>query len=788
MRMTTVIATLRSLVRFLWLFARTDASPTGRTSPAAPDPMSEPRPTPPSDRVMGLDPPQAGDTPRDASDERSGPSGDQSECRPLCDEPRPTESTAASANPSSGQTPPEHKPLLSSCDPGNQLSSDSAEVEPNELPPTVPRTTDDGRHAPPEISKELESGESDDITESNERAANSRKTKRRPRQFGGRRGRQPGKRGPERQKSPSARPELVCRKIPASACWEVVLIADEEYQFPAAHLGGTPLNFTDGQCCIPSLNGRLTVSSQDGQKHVIPLFEDEPLVFKLRKNWAGEGRRISRMTSGYIIVIAPNTWQRTGHAPVEADGCADPAFRAHYFHRDATTSDEVIDGFRGWNASSSNGIRLIGRRIFDDSDDGELFVGEPPNLKSSPEVAWARVGEEANNGWGKNFQPHGQSLPEILGGREGRFFLRVYDSDVSMLDSVAFRHLPNLRQILVDEDEYAQETVLVPSLTGYTPTIVRLVSADGSTISARLPAGACQTTLPSGAIEVPPHPDADRITCSLGSDARGVNIVIDLPRIWWRLEDGGPDPGAWRDTPLVMTREEFRRHAHSSATISLLSKRHNSVRAGFDDELDQPYRRTIEVDRIVVPLDHFVDHVQIDERLNDDARFSVELAQGIVPLIVVSADPKPEIESFTAEPAKVIAGEETVLTWTTRNAGDVRVTMNPDAGGLETNGTCTVRPAKTTRYRLILAVSGADDISRTVTVTVVSPTTLGERQNPRVMSAASGWRTGKGFSFGELEDAGLTVKEAADRSIPIDGRRRTSHRANVETIRSKLDA
>ena len=787
MRMTKIVAALRSLVESLWPFTRNPAPPA---SPAASHPMSEPLPATPDDPVLGPDQPQAGDTPREASGERDGPSDEQPESGPLDDDPRPAESSTASAEPPTDPALPEHEPPPSSSDADDQLPPDSAEAEPDESPTTTPPTDDDEQHAPPATGEKPESGESDGVAEADTGAADSRKPKRKPRQFGGRRGRQAGNPEPERQHSPSFRPELVCRKIPASACWEVILTADEECQLAAAHLEGAPLDFTDGRCLIPSLNGRLTVSSQDGQEHLVPLFEGEPLIFKLRKNWAGEGRRTSGITCGHFIVIAPNAWQRTGHAPVEADGCADPAFRAHYFHRDAIASDEGVDGFREWNDSTvAAGIELTGQRIHDDSDEGELFVGDPPDLKSSPDIEWARVGEEATSGWGKNFLPHRQSLPEVLDGREGRFFLRVYDSEVNMLDSVAFRHLPNLRQILVNGAEYAQDTVLVPRSTGYPLTAVRFVGADGSTLSPVLPVGARQKALPSGAIEVPPCPDADRMACSLGSDARGVNIVLDLPRIWWRLEDGRTDPGAWRDTPLVMTREQFRRHAHSNVTVSLLSKRQTSVRVGFDDELDQPYRRTIEDDRIAVPLVHFVDHAQIDRRLNDDACFNIEWAPEIVPLIVISADPMPEIDSFTTEPATVVLGEEIVLEWMTRNADDARVAIHPDAGVVETDGTCTVRPAETTTYTLTLTVFGANDISRTATVTVVSPsTTPDDRPTPRVMSTGGGWRTGKGFSSSELQDAGLTVREAADRSIPIDRRRRTSHRANVETIRSMLNA
>ena len=786
MRTKTIIAALRSLVKSLWPFARSPASPAG---PAASHPTSEPLPATPDDAVLGQDQPQAGDTPRESSSEHDGASDEQPEGGPLDDEPQPTDSSTASAEHPSDPDLPEHSTPLSSSDTDDQLPPDSAEIKPDEPPTTTPPTDDDEQLAPPESGEEPESGESDVEVEVSTGAADSRKSKRRPRQFGGKRGRKAGKPPTERQHSPSFRPELVCRKISASACWEIILTADGECQLAAAHLESAPLDFTDGQCRIPSLNSRLTVSTHDGQEHVVPLFEGGPLIFKLRKNWVGEGRRTSRITSGHFIVIAPNTWQRTGHAPVEADGFADPEFRAHYFHRDAIASDEGADGFREWNDSSvAAGIELTGRRIYDDSDEGELFVGDPPGLKSSPEIEWARVGEEATTGWGKNFQPHRQSLPEALDGRQGRFFLRVYDSDVRMLDSVAFRHLSNLSQIHVNGAEYAQDTVLVPRSTGYPPTSVRFVDSEGSTLSPVLPIGAHQIALPSGAIEIPPCPDADGMTCSLESDARGVNIVLDLPRIWWRLEDGRADPGAWRDTPLVMTREEFRGHADSNVTISLLSKRQASVRAGFDDELDLPYRRTTEEDRIAVPLAHFVDHEEIAQRLHDDACFNVEWAREIVPLIVISADPVPEIVSFTAEPATVVLGEETVLEWITRNAGDARAAMNPDAGVVETDGTYTVRPAETTRYTLTLTVFGADDISKTATVTVVSPRTPVERSSPRVMSTGGGWRAGKGFSSSELHDAGLTVKQAADQSILIDRRRRTSHRANVETIRSMLDA
>ncbi|MDE2915501.1 MAG: hypothetical protein OXL68_21610 [Paracoccaceae bacterium] len=308
----------------------------------------------------------------------------------------------------------------------------------------------------------------------------------------------------------------------------------------------------------------------------------------------------------------------------------------------------------------------------------------------------------------------------MLGDKEGRFFLRVYDAEMRMLDSIAFRYVRDLRQINVNGTKYVQGTVLMPGETGYPRTEVSLVGTDGSTLSSVLPPQAQQAIAPSGTIEVPPLPDADYITCSLGSGANGVNVVLDLPRIWWRLEDGRAEPGAWRDTPLVMTREEFRNHAYADTTLSILSKRQSSIRAGFGDRPDQPYCRTIEKHSIVIPLAHFVDHAAIDQKLTEDAHFCVEWAGERLPLIRVSADPVPEITTFTSNPPKVVAGQEAILRWATRNAQSARVRIDPAIGNVKSTGSVRVEPAASMQFTLRLTSSHIDDVTRSVAVTVLT--------------------------------------------------------------------
>ena len=47
-------------------------------------------------------------------------------------------------------------------------------------------------------------------------------------------------------------------------------------------------------------------------------------------------------------------------------------------------------------------------------------------------------------------------------------------------------------------------------------------------------------------------------------------------------------------------------------------------------------------------------------------------------------------------------------------------------------------------------------------------------------------RIGKGFSKGEIQNAGLTPYEAKMHGIPIDHRRRTSHEWNVELLKKHM--
>jgi len=608
-----------------------------------------------------------------------------------------------------------------------------------------------------------------------------------PRQIAGRRGRQCNIRSPVRQPTTVVRPELVCIEEATSGCWNIVLKASKEFQIVKVCLNGESLEFTGKQCPIPSLRGVLTIFYQDGKKYLIPLFDGSPLIFKQRKNWEGEGRRVKKITSGYFIFVAPGDWKRIGHVPVEPVGCSDQAFRAHYFHRDASMSDEDTLYFREWHVPESSGIELVGEHVFDNSDEGMLFVGDPPEIKFPQKYKSARIGSEEANGWGRNFQPNKQTLSSVLARREGRYFIRVYDEVNGMLDSTAFRYARSLKRINLDQSEYNQGTEIAPTREGYQPIEIQLVGVDGSILRPILPAQSKQRIGSSGAIKIPANPDADRVSCRLGAIEQNVEIILEMPRSWWRLEERDVDPGSWCDTPLIMTREEFKNHGYQQATLSVLSRRETQIRAGFNDKQDLPFKRTAEESIITIPLFYFVECEQIRAILNQDAHFNVEWSQWIVPLIVVSADPAPKIISFCAKEESIDSGQESTLEWRTQDSDDAQIEIKPSVGAVDASGQSTIRPIETTVYTLTLKVNGVVSASQSITVTVSSHQTASGKPTCCVMSVGGGWRVGKGFSRREIEEVGLALKEAVDRSIPIDRRRQTMHQINIQELRRMRD-
>ena len=146
-----------------------------------------------------------------------------------------------------------------------------------------------------------------------------------------------------------------------------------------------------------------------------------------------------------------------------------------------------------------------------------------------------------------------------------------------------FRYLRDLREICVNDEPYTASTMLVPTSEGHSETEVKFVGADGAALRPFLKKNGTHSTLrPDNVLSVARNPDGDEIQCTLTADGGSVDTGINLPRIWWQIQKGDEEASEWRDTPLPMTRQEFRDFANAGAKIRVrLPRRITSVGVGF---------------------------------------------------------------------------------------------------------------------------------------------------------------------------------------------------------------
>ena len=595
--------------------------------------------------------------------------------------------------------------------------------------------------------------------------------------------------GAKSTRSPrSPRPEVICRRNPASSTWQVVIVA--ENGLTSVSRQGQNLTIDRGECLLDSFDGVFAVTYGDTQTIDLEILA-EPLItiFKFAANWSRDGRKVERVTSGHYIVIAPDRFTQIGHFPHESEPCDDIRYHAFFFHieKRSETTDPI--GFaEHLLPMGARNYRLEGKSLFDSSDMGPLFIEAVPALEAQTSIPWARIGEEREGGWrGKNFRPRKTAIEQVVSDRQGRFFLRVYDS-TKLVDSGEFRYVRDLSVILVNNEAFCSSQVILPGPEGHETTTITLVGRGDVVLRPRLASTSAHATVRGNAVVVDPHADGDRVTCLLPLGEASVEVVVDLPRVWWRLDAQGEPSHDWQDSPLGVTRQRFRRLAMSDASVCLkLPRCVYSVEVGFDSETDRRYRRSGPDNLVRIPIMDFIDYEQIDGRPHDQLALTARISDAIVTFLEVNANPLPSIAGFESNQRELTRGEEATLSWTTRNAYRNGVVIEPGIGSVEPDGNVVVSPHRTTTYTLRLNVTGRDDATASTTVTVVSQP--GEMQLGPCVRCLDGWRRGKGFSRGELELAGLRVGEVTmAHGFRVDKRRRTTHPDNAKTIKKLINA
>ena len=419
----------------------------------------------------------------------------------------------------------------------------------------------------------------------------------------------------------------------------------------AVHHDGDRLEETGGEFVLPRFVGKVTVIGEDGIHH--DLHVEQPLIFKFPQEWRGDGRKVRGITKGHYIVMVPREqdW-RADDASVEPAPCQDDKFIAHFVYHEGDTESVPRGLDPDVSGLLAHSFTLEGASVHDDSDQGVLYVGDPPELKCDHGIVWALVGEEGRKGWIEPFQPDVQSLREVLGGRQGHMFIRVYDENTDLQDSAEFRYHRGLREIRVNDQPYTGDTVIAPSATGHSVATIEFVTTDHGLLRPGADPENGELSIVGNKVVVPAVPDPDRFSFTLASDGGETPCVIVLPRIWWRLQARGQDPADWSDQPLRMTRDEFRDHADAETVLLLrLPGPVTSLSVGFDEGQRIPYKGRGSSMRTEIQLSEFAEYTQIEERLEEDALLTAQWKDGDYTLIRITADPVSVIrQGFSTKP------------------------------------------------------------------------------------------------------------------------------------------
>ena len=553
-----------------------------------------------------------------------------------------------------------------------------------------------------------------------------------PRDIGGRRGGRSSSSTPSiddegHSSTIARRPEITCRFNNPWVC-ELIVSTEQNPDIKAVQQDGHPLEMVDGEYRLLYYGKALSIVYNDGESGQLPLIQDDPFLFKLRENWEGDGRQVGRIGYGHFVVIVPNHWNRKGNPPLAPVGCTDTDYTAHYFKAYKGMLQEEYQGFSEYNLSlHKHAYNLTGTVVFDDSDEGELFIDSTPHLNVLPGVVDARTGEESEftGRWkGENFKPDKRSLGDVLDGRQGRFFVRVYDSSNKLLDSGEFRYLRDLRAILLNGEAYSPNTILMPTPSGHNPAALVFKDKNGRNIHpAVIGTNKHVRVHPDGTVIVAPHPEGDIVSCFLDFGAEGVNSEIRLPRVWWCMDHNHVDSRTdkWKSKPFSMTQDEFRKHADADVSVRVrLPQRVPSVGIGFGNALDTKYitRDTGSYKEAVFHLSDFKDHSEIDQPQFEDASLNIGFQGNLLTVVKICVDPTPVVHSFASDFTEITIGDTVTLTWSVLSIEPVTVVIEPDIGCVKKSGSLQLPVYESIRFVLKLIADGPDDVTKHLTVKV----------------------------------------------------------------------
>ena len=358
-----------------------------------------------------------------------------------------------------------------------------------------------------------------------------------------------------------------------------------------------------------------------------------PLVFRLTGD-VEHGAQVKQPAAGAFLLLIPSVCHEPVLSPPDTAAVAESTslstFRAYFIdvenHAPLTVqigSDYTIIFNNARRRFSINGTIIEddapkkGRRS---SRQGKLYGQSPPEIVDSHDwdgVSTIIIGEEGGgpNRWRDEMYPKDEHEPSeqlrdhLVKKRAGWFFLRFYDNQGDLIESLDFRYAASVIACRYPEWSATRrkpDEVLIEHQTG---TIIRAVCPEiGNDFREELPEG---TRLRI------PHEKANDHTEWLITDQSGRSVPLHLhvPRCWWCLgNEEVPKPTQFSDKLIHLKSPDFRATSLRVIHLNVPKRAHrpDALLVGFDRirALQYPVRADGEVQ---IPLREFSESAELSE-------------------------------------------------------------------------------------------------------------------------------------------------------------------------------
>lgn len=379
---------------------------------------------------------------------------------------------------------------------------------------------------------------------------------------------------------------------------------------------------------LQDLRGKVEVEYGDGssiRQNSISLGNEDYLLFKLGGQARSVGRHIKTAAAGWHLLIVR---QLVNLEEGLSDSCElTPEVTVYPGHLGYVVAFEKGDlklAFRDRQGKlveirpRSSHFELAGNRISDgDAEKGPLFGKQLPRI-CAKKITWRSVktvifGEEGSkkNRWRTEFHPvkgnKEQELPippEHI--RSSWYFLRFYDDDNNLIESLDFRFLSSLIKI-----EF-QPARISPSHNGHESVSVQIFHEEGCIVhrcdDTPVDIGLARESKKT-LLTVPAISNCDRSRWSVTDKSRtSVELFVVVERIWWAVGEEYDLPTAWIDQRIELSPDDFKATSNKALWLLFPEIRFTkTVDVGFSESSIRPYPVKVDERAVSIPLRDYCD-------------------------------------------------------------------------------------------------------------------------------------------------------------------------------------